>query len=265
MEETSYKKRRLEDDTSRSKNGDDAKDPYFRSYANIDIHEDMVRDFARTDAYRRALLQHDLKDKVVLDVGCGSGILSLFALKAGAKTVYAVDASPIATAAELVLAPHPNAHVIRGRIEHVTLPEKVDVIVSEWMGYGLLYENMLESVLYARDHWLKPSGILLPQHARMLLAPLTHSEFMEDRIAFWEQAGGLYGVDLRPLVPFAASQLLSSVQVESLGPEHVLAKEQCVCAFDLATMSLDSLKKLEADFEFDIIIRAPMHGFALWF
>lgn len=49
---------------------------------------------------------------------------------------------------------------IRGKIEEVTLPVKqVDIIVSEWMGYVLLYEAMLDSVLFARDKYLAPGGL----------------------------------------------------------------------------------------------------------
>lgn len=68
-------------------------DYYFRSYSNSGIHEEMLRDFERTAAYRRAILRnrHLFKDKIVLDVGCGTGILSMFAASAGAKHVYAID------------------------------------------------------------------------------------------------------------------------------------------------------------------------------
>lgn len=45
--------------------------------------------------------------------------------------------------------------LIKGKVEEIELPvEKVDIIVSEWMGYCLFYECMLETVLYARDKWL---------------------------------------------------------------------------------------------------------------
>lgn len=47
-------------------------------------------------------------------------------------------------------------------------PKSVDVLVSEWMGYCLLYESMLNSVLIARDHWLKPGGAMLPDTATMV-------------------------------------------------------------------------------------------------
>lgn len=46
---------------------------------------------------------------------------------------------------------------MRGKVEEVELPdgiEKVDIIISEWMGYCLFYESMLKTVLYARDKWL---------------------------------------------------------------------------------------------------------------
>ena len=62
--------------------------------------------------------------------------------------------------------------VIQGTIETVELPEKVDIIISEWMGYFLLRESMLDSVLVARDRFLKPGGALYPSHARMYLGPV---------------------------------------------------------------------------------------------
>ena len=67
-------------------------DYYFDSYSHFGIHEEMIKDTVRTDSYRRAIQSPlcPLKGKVVLDVGCGTGILSLFAAKAGAKKVYGV-------------------------------------------------------------------------------------------------------------------------------------------------------------------------------
>lgn len=62
--------------------------------------------------------------------------------------------------------------VIQGTIETVSLPEKVDVIISEWMGYFLLRESMLDSVLVARNRFLKPGGAMYPSHARLYLAPI---------------------------------------------------------------------------------------------
>lgn len=63
--------------------------------------------------------------------------------------------------------------VVQGMIEELkstqkVQPHSVDVLVSEWMGYCLLYESMLSSVLYARDQFLKPGGAILPDTATMV-------------------------------------------------------------------------------------------------
>jgi hypothetical protein len=100
--------------------------------------------------------------KVVLDVGCGTGILSIFAAKAGAKHVYAVEASDIADDTRDIIEANglsDRITVINERVEDVgegVIPEGgVDVLVSEWMGTCLVGESMLDSVLVARDRYLK--------------------------------------------------------------------------------------------------------------
>jgi hypothetical protein len=63
--------------------------------------------------------------------------------------------------------------VIKGKVEEVELPvEKVDIIISEWMGYSLFYESMLDTVLYARDKWLKPDGLMFPDRATLYVCAI---------------------------------------------------------------------------------------------
>lgn len=108
-ESPSSKKNNDPSDASQKK-GDDgktSKDYYFDSYSHFGIHEEMLKDHVRTGAYQAAILdnKHLFKDKVVLDVGCGTGILCLFAAKAGAKKVIGVDcASIVKQAREIVKA-----------------------------------------------------------------------------------------------------------------------------------------------------------------
>ena len=74
-----------------------SKDYYFDSYAHFGIHEEMLKDEVRTMSYRNSMREnkHLFKNKIVLDVGCGTGILSMFAAKAGAAKVIGVDMSSI--------------------------------------------------------------------------------------------------------------------------------------------------------------------------
>jgi len=63
--------------------------------------------------------------------------------------------------------------LLRGRIEDLDLPvDEVDIIVSEWMGYFLLFESMLDSVLYARDKYLKPDGVGQSQLCSVNIVPV---------------------------------------------------------------------------------------------
>uniref|UniRef100_A0A674H4K4 Protein arginine N-methyltransferase 1 n=1 Tax=Taeniopygia guttata TaxID=59729 RepID=A0A674H4K4_TAEGU len=74
-----------------------SKDYYFDSYAHFGIHEEMLKDEVRTLTYRNSMFhnRHLFKDKVVLDVGSGTGILCMFAAKAGARRVIGIECSSI--------------------------------------------------------------------------------------------------------------------------------------------------------------------------
>jgi protein arginine N-methyltransferase 1 len=100
-----------------------------------------------------------------LDIGCGTGILSIFASRAGAKHVYGIEFADIANYAEKVIEVNKLSDkitIIKAKVEEAVLPvDQVDIIISEWMGYFLLYESMLDTVLFARDKWLKKDGYVI--------------------------------------------------------------------------------------------------------
>ena len=75
--------------------------------------------------------------------------------------------------------------LLQGKMEEVKLPyDKVDIIISEWMGYFLLYESMLDTVLYARDQYLKPGGLIFPDKATIFMAGIEDGEYKEEKIGF---------------------------------------------------------------------------------
>ena len=134
---------------------------YFRYYGLIPQQQNMLQDAVRTGTYFTAILENarDFKDKVVMDVGAGSGILSFFAAMAGARRVYAVEASAMSEHCERLLAGNPRLRdvvvIVNGKVEEVEIPEKVDVMVSEPMGTLLYNERMIESYLLARDRFMR--------------------------------------------------------------------------------------------------------------
>ena len=169
---------------------------YFGTYSHHDIHAEMLQDKVRTVAYQRAILQNPATfcNKVVLDVGCGTGILSMFAVKAGAKHVFAVDMSDIAYQAMDIIKENKMDNkitIIKGCIEEIELPvKKVDIIVSEWMGYFLFYESMLDSVLFAAEKWLSDDGLLLPDECNVCLVGAHDESLLKSQLYFWNDVYG---------------------------------------------------------------------------
>jgi protein arginine N-methyltransferase 1 len=104
-------------------------DYYYGSYSSYYIHEEMLKDAVRTRAYQRAIEENPevFKDKIVMDIGCGTGILSIFAARAGAKHVYAVDNAEIALYAREIIKRNgleSKITVLKGKVEEVELPVK---------------------------------------------------------------------------------------------------------------------------------------------
>ena len=299
---------------------------YFSSYADLYHQKIMLKDQHRMNAYYNAIMknQHVFRDKVVMDVGSGSGILALWAAKAGAKRVYAVEYTDMAKHARNVVKANGVDHivtVIQGAVEDVKIPiedweafnlqteedaadeechdesmsckhrqsQVVDIIISEWMGYFLLRESMLDSVIRARDMFLKPkSGILLPSHATMLIAPIMnedhhnmvvqeYSEAMDDWNDYLANAKKQYGVDMSILTEEYEKEqrdyyLTSSYWVQ-LDHDTILAPPIIVKTLDLAVCTLEDAKGVgEAEFLFDIASSEGgakgdkiIDGFAGWF
>ncbi|GBF92903.1 arginine N-methyltransferase [Raphidocelis subcapitata] len=225
-------------DGARPGKGQDDKtsaDYYFDSYAHFGIHEEMLKDSVRTRSYMNSILQNAFlfKGKTVLDIGCGTGILSLFAAKAGAAHVYAIECSSIAEQAKAIVADNGFADrvtIVHGKAEEVELPvDKVDIIISEWMGYFLLYESMLDTVIYARDRWLAPGGKVFPDTCRLMVTAIEDGEYRRDKIDFWDN---VYGFDMRVIKAMAIAEPL----VDAVNPEQVVASEAVLRTFDITTM-----------------------------
>ncbi|XP_063617351.1 protein arginine N-methyltransferase 1-like [Cydia splendana] len=210
---------------------------YFNTYAHFGIHYDMLSDKVRTESYRDAILNNKetLKDKIVLDLGCGTGILSMFSASAGAKKVYALDQSEVVYHAMDIIREnnlHETIKVVKGRLENTKLDEKVDIIVSEWMGYFLLFEGMLDSVIYARDNCLKPGGLLLPNRCNISLVANGDVDTHKKLIDFWSD---VYGYKMNCM----KSEVVREASVDVVGSKNILSEPCVVKDIDINTCVTD--------------------------
>ncbi|CAL5407066.1 unnamed protein product [Camellia sinensis] len=181
--------------------------------------------------YYAAVIENctDFVGRVGVDVGAGSSILSLFAAHAGAKHVYAVEASEMAKYARKLIAGNPllaqRITVVKGKVEEVELPEKADILISEPMGTLLVNERMLETYVIARDRFLVPNGKMFPTIGRIHMAQFS-DEYLYVEIAnkalFWQQRS-YYEVDLTPLYGSAFQGYFSQPVVDAFDPSLLVA------------------------------------------
>jgi len=238
-------------------------DYYFDSYSHFGIHEEMLKDEVRTKSYMRAieLNRHLFQNKIVLDVGAGLGILSMFAARAGAKKVYAVECSNIADQCKLIIEANGYSDVIevfKGKMEEIELPEGgVDIILSEWMGYFLLYESMLDTVLYARDKYLKPNGMIFPDKAVLFISAIEDGDYKKEKINFWDN---VYGFNMSVMKDVAYTEPL----VDLVENQAIVSNHQPILDIDILTCKKEDLN-FTTSFSLTFTKNDYCHAFVAYF
>ncbi|XP_076891736.1 putative histone-arginine methyltransferase 1.3 [Bidens hawaiensis] len=245
---------------------------YFHYYGQLLHQQNMMQDYVRTGSYYAAVMENqaDFAGRVVVDVGAGSGILSLFAAQAGAKHVYAVEASEMAGYAQKLIAGNPSLAqritVIKGKVEEVELPEKADILISEPMGTLLVNERMLESYVIARDRFLVPNGKMFPTVGRIHMAPFSDEHLyveVANKALFWQQQN-YYGVDLTSLHGTAFQGYFSQPVVDAFDP-RLLVAPAVSHVINFTTIKEEDLYEIDTPLKFTASVGTRIHGLACWF
>jgi SAM-dependent methyltransferase len=213
-------------------NTDGSEGRHRMSYRDVAMHKVMLQDIIRTEAYENAINALIKPHHSVLDFGCGSGVLSMFAARANADKVIAVDRSPFIKKAQQIAIANGFDNITFYHDDHqsLALDEKVDVIVSEWMGHCLFYEAMLEPLLSLRDKYLADGGTMIPAQLSLHVGLVNDENIFED-LNFLQAHP--YDLDFSPIaqVPFQQSDLVA------LDPESLLESVANMGTLDMHTIT----------------------------
>ena len=209
----------------------------------------MLRDSPRMETYAKALAQSKsaIEGKIVIDVGSGTGILSMMCAKqCNPKHIYAVEANRyIADLSRVIIEQNGLQEiitVINKPVEEVDLSdwkhvgEKARVVISEWMGFYLVHEAMLDSVLWARDFLCEPNPLLLPSHCRIWAAIVSNEKFRNDELEVWRNPITC-GIDMSSIGMARAVELTAAPQIEVLDPCQLLSPPVVAFELDLSTLN----------------------------
>ena len=154
--------------------------------------------------------------------------------------------------------------VLEGQASNVQLPDGIlaDVLISEWMGFYLLHESMLDDVVIARDRLLHYNGTILPSTATLYACPVSLKEFCAETFDFWQD---ICGFDFSEAGSVMRQKCLASPEIMSVSQKSLLAEPQQLLSIDLKYVNASDVCSITALLDFVVQRNDLLHGFALWF
>jgi len=224
----------------------------------LDEHLSYVADAVRLDRYRTAISKVLTSKDSIADLGCGSGILGLLCLQAGSRFVYAVDdRAIIEVARETLTRANYNKQVrfIRGRSTQIDLPERVDAIICDHVGYFGFDYGVVDFLADAKRRFLKPGGTLIPARIRLKTAAISSRKCSE-------LAHGWRAENIPPPFHWLSGYSINSRHAVSLAPDDVLGPPSMLGEIDLHA---DNPEFFSWQAEMRIERGGIVHGVGGWF
>ncbi|MGC2767845.1 MAG: 50S ribosomal protein L11 methyltransferase, partial [Candidatus Acidiferrum sp.] len=219
----------------------------------------MIADAGRSNAYAKAIARAVRPGDSVADIGCGAGVFSLLACRAGARRVFAIESENCIQFARELAA----ANGFTDRIEFVQsdsrkteLPERVNVIVSDLRGVLPLYDHAISSLEDARQRLLATGGIMIPQRDTLKAAVIEAEEYYSHLTTPWRKS--VCELDLSPSVLPILNQFYSS----SYKKEQLLTEAQ---DWGLLDYTVGAASRVTAELDFRAVREGMAYGVCLWF
>lgn len=236
---------------------------------NVENHHHMLRDTMRMRAYEGAITKAIKPgETVAMDLGTGTGILSFFAARAGAKKVIAIEKrSDVAmTARELIKANgfEDVIELIENSSEMIKaedLPVKPDVFISEILGNAILEESILEYTIDARDRLLAPNAVLIPYGLDIMAIPYDSGKVI-NREQEVDELQAIYGFNLELMKTILAQK--PKLQIAKFIPENHTIHSEPIKAINLNFYEITS-PHFETSFEFTPKEDGYVDGYCLYF
>jgi protein arginine N-methyltransferase 1 len=213
-----------------------------RFFEDVYLHEQMLADSVRLDAYHRAIERYVTAQDRVLDVGTGTGVLAFLAAARFPRTLYALDHSKKMLEYAKAAAEAngiDNLIFVASNSRKFRPEEPIDVVVHDQMGIALFDEGMVETILDLRDRCLRPGGRILPAKFDFYLEPVQLRE--RERVPFVREQQ-LYGLTFP--APLAAPEIAYYFrEIDPGDVEFLLCNAEPVFSFDLTTLTRDELPK----------------------
>jgi precorrin-6B methylase 2 len=223
----------------------------------LKYHRSLLADPVRTNAYRAAIEATVRPGDVVVDLGCGTGILSFFACRAGAARVYAIDELPVIELARAVAKDNgfdDRIVFLQQSSYDVAIPEPVDVLITETIGNNGFDEQILSAAAHAKKFWLRDAAAIIPAAVELHAAPVSLPD-LHDAHALWTTQP--YGIDYSRLAGYA----LNAFHPMVIAPEQLLAPgtvlARAMIGEDVPTIRGTTTTTITRD--------AMLHGLAVWF
>ena len=231
------------------------------SYSDLQGQQNMFGDELRNRFYFEAIQKTVNHESVVMDLGAGLGLHGFMANSCGAKKTYLVEPTQTLDLTKKVVQANSlteKIECISGTIEKAVLPEKVDVIISVFTGNFLLTEDLLPSLFYARDKYLRQGGKMIPDRANMVIVPVSSPEYYEKKIDFWLNSA--YNIDYSPVRKYAANTLYYDGSKNR--KSHFLAEPSTLLELDFMTANEAECR---SKIKIEITEDGTMHGCLGWF